>query len=259
MRSFCRQLLLLAATALAVSARSSFRRVNVNERPQELEKRATSAPQFTLYSDKWTGGGSPPAASAISGCWLLSGPADMAEGWRELTAAQRSSVKADYAQAGIKLIVSAFGATDTPTSSGADPVKAANDITSFVKTYSLDGVDVDYEDFNAMNGGTAEAWLISFTNQLRANLPSPYIISHAPVAPWFTDDASLYPGGGYLHINNVVGSKIDFYNAQGRGMDRSHGVRRSQWLPCYGLGQRRHVTIDHEDHLDNNCQGRYHH
>ena len=38
----------------------------------------------------------------------------------------------------------------------------------------LDGVDVDYEDFNAINSGTgsAEKWLVSFTNQLRSQLPS---------------------------------------------------------------------------------------
>ena len=40
----------------------------------------------------------------------------------QLTAAQRSSIKASYAAAGIKLMVSAFGATDVPTSSGYDPV-----------------------------------------------------------------------------------------------------------------------------------------
>ena len=47
---------------------------------------------------------------------------------------------------------------------------------------------VDYEDFDAFNGGTTAAvdWLVSFTKQLRAQLPaSDYIITHAPVAPWF--------------------------------------------------------------------------
>lgn len=47
--------------------------------------------------------------------------------------------------AGIKLIVSAFGSTEAPTSSGTDPTDVANTIASFVKTYNLDGVDVDYE------------------------------------------------------------------------------------------------------------------
>ena len=42
-------------------------------------------------------------------------------------------------------IVSAFGATDSPTSSGADAATTANTIAAWVKQYQLDGVDVDYE------------------------------------------------------------------------------------------------------------------
>lgn len=42
-------------------------------------------------------------------------------------------------------------------------------------------MDVDYEDFGAFGSGTAEAWLISLTNQLRANLPSPYILTLRPL------------------------------------------------------------------------------
>lgn len=42
-------------------------------------------------------------------------------------------------------MVSAFGSTDAPTSSGYDPVSTANTMASFVKTWGLDGIDVDYE------------------------------------------------------------------------------------------------------------------
>lgn len=97
-------------------------------------------------------------------------------------------------------------------------------------------MDVDYEDFAAMNAGHAEAWLISFTTQLRQLLPSAdgYIsvsislsplelalmslprpeVTHAPVAPWFTSAKAIYSGGGYLHINSKVGALIDWYNVQ---------------------------------------------
>lgn len=70
---------------------------------------------------------------------------EQAEEWTWLTSAQRSTIKAQYAAAGIKLIVSVFGATDAPTSSGADPVATANTMAAWVKQYSLDGIDVDYE------------------------------------------------------------------------------------------------------------------
>lgn len=83
-----------------------------------------------------------------------------------------------------------------------------------------------------------EAWLVTFTTALRAALPEPYVsalviffwtalramelivfvstVTHAPVAPWFTDDTTLYPGGGYLHVNAEVGSLISWYNVQVR-------------------------------------------
>lgn len=76
---------------------------------------------------------------------LISGPADQAEEWVEIGASARSSIKSQYAAAGIKLVVSAFGSTDAPTSTGADPVGTANTMAAWVKEYDLDGIDVDYE------------------------------------------------------------------------------------------------------------------
>lgn len=76
---------------------------------------------------------------------LIEGAWDKAEEWTQLTAAERASVKSQYEAAGIKLIVSLFGSTDVPTSSGADPVATANTMAAWVIEYGLDGVDVDYE------------------------------------------------------------------------------------------------------------------
>ena len=76
---------------------------------------------------------------------LLEGAWDKAEEWVQLSASQRSSLKSQYAAAGIKLMVSAFGSTDVPTSTGADPVATANTMAAWVKQYQLDGIDVDYE------------------------------------------------------------------------------------------------------------------
>lgn len=42
-------------------------------------------------------------------------------------------------------MVSAFGSTETPTTSGADPTMLAQTMAAWVKKYSLDGIDVDYE------------------------------------------------------------------------------------------------------------------
>jgi len=73
------------------------------------------------------------------------GALDNAGSWASLSDGDRAAVKARYAAAGISLIVSAFGSTETPTSSGLDPVGAANNMGNWVKQYGLDGIDVDYE------------------------------------------------------------------------------------------------------------------
>lgn len=134
------------------------------------------------------------------------GALDNAGSWASLSEGDRASVKAQYAAAGIKLIVSAFGSTETPTSSGTDPAGAATTMANWVKQYNLDGIDVDYEvktscslpcrcfaddvtrtsrrcgqvrrSFSdegieplTLGTGTAEAWLATFTQTLRTILP----------------------------------------------------------------------------------------
>lgn len=66
-----------------------------------------------------------------------------------------------------------------------------------------------------MDGGSAEAWLIPYTQQLRSRLPSPqFLITHAPVSTWFSDQPGRFPGGGYLFVDKQVGNLIDWYNTQ---------------------------------------------
>ncbi|VDC02895.1 unnamed protein product, partial [Peniophora sp. CBMAI 1063] len=205
----------------------------------DLSTRATAAtpaaPHFVVYTDAWINGeNGPPDVSQlkgyntyIMGFWLTNRVADQASEWTLISADQRASVKAAYAAAGIKIMVSAFGQTDTPTTNGADPVATANSLAAWVKQYGLDGVDVDYEDFTAFNGGTGVNWLISFTKQLRSQLPAgQYIITHAPVAPWFK---AGYAGGGYLAVHQSVGSMIDWYNIQ------FYNQGQSEYTDCTGL------------------------
>ena len=76
---------------------------------------------------------------------MTSGAADEALNWQDLTASQRSTYLSEYSAAGISLIVSAFGSTDAPTSAGLSAVTTANTMASWVTTYGVQGIDVDYE------------------------------------------------------------------------------------------------------------------
>ncbi|KIY62608.1 glycoside hydrolase family 18 protein [Cylindrobasidium torrendii FP15055 ss-10] len=203
---------------------------------QEVNGTGIEAPHWVIYGDKGSATAGPPPVAEIEGFnvfalsfLLLGGPWDKAQEWFALTADEKTTRKAEYAAAGIKLIVSAFGATDVPTTSGADAVATAKTMAAWVKDNQLDGIDVDYEDFAAMEAGTAEPWLISFTETLRAELPQgEYIVSHAPVAPWFTT-SDKYPGGGYLKIHESVGASIDMYNLQ------FYNQGTAEYTDCAGL------------------------
>ncbi|KAF5387358.1 hypothetical protein D9757_005748 [Collybiopsis confluens] len=220
-----------------------------------LSRAVPVAPRFVVYSDKFVSGitGPPPVADVTGfnvfamSFLLLEGAFDKAEEWTQLTAAQRASVKSEYAAAGISLVVSVFGSTDVPTSTGADPVATANTMAAWVIQFGLDGIDVDYEDFNAFDAGTAEAWLVSFTKQLRTKLPQgSFILTHArelsipskyssvtdlgrckAVAPWFSPN--IWPNGGYLAVNQQVGSLIDWYNVQ------FYNQGTNEYSTCAGL------------------------
>ncbi|KAL0953846.1 hypothetical protein HGRIS_005022 [Hohenbuehelia grisea] len=237
----------LVALCSVSSFFSTARAIPVNEtgfdglspQARDIVARATpAAPHFVIYSDEWVSGQTrTPTAAQLKGfnvyilAFLLTeGAWDQAQFWTSLSASDRSSIKAEYAAAGIKLLVSVFGATDAPTSVRADPIGTANTMAAWVKQYNLDGIDVDYEDFNAINAGDgkAEAWLTSFTKQLRVQLPQgQYILTHAPVAPWFSPNK--FGGGAYLTVHQNVGNLIDWYNVQ------FYNQGSSEYTTCAGL------------------------
>jgi chitinase len=117
---------------------------------------------------------------------MTSGPSDEVLAFTELDSETRAKTIAEYHSNGISLMISAFGADDTP--SRTDPVDTANMVADFVKEYKvspqkclgstcltstkLDGTDVDFEDYDSFNSGSAEKWIISFTKQLRSRLPA---------------------------------------------------------------------------------------
>ncbi|KAI0769741.1 hypothetical protein BD413DRAFT_604850 [Trametes elegans] len=172
-----------------------------------------STPAFVVYTDKATGETSflPCPSSSVLSFLVISGPADQALAWQSLSDDQKAAIKNEYNAAGVSIIVSTFGATDAPTSGGADPVGTANWMAQWVLDNQLDGIDVDYEDLAAMNArdGSAEAWLVSFTETLRKKLPKGhYLLTHAPVAPWFSPVFNAT--GAYLAVDQKAGDLIDW-------------------------------------------------
>ncbi|KZP07837.1 carbohydrate-binding module family 5 protein [Athelia psychrophila] len=235
--TFMRRLALFVA-GIAVSHSVVAAPSEVDARSVTPQKRnfLAAAPHFVIYNDKWVTFPTPDELVGYNvfalSFWLSGGSADQAQDWEEeYTAAQRSALKASYNAAGISMIVSAFGSTETPASSGIDPTLSAQNLAAWVKEYDMDGVDVDFEDLAAFNGGTgsAENWLITFTTELRSLLPAgQYIISHAPLAPWF-QPSPRWGGGGFLKVDSSVGSLIDFYNVQ------FYNQGTSEYTDCAGL------------------------
>ncbi|KAJ7445496.1 glycoside hydrolase family 18 protein [Mycena galericulata] len=201
---------------------SSITTTGLNTRQSATNGTDTMAPPyFVIYAAE--GEGPPPVANltgfnvvCLTFLYANGTTAEWspAAAWQNLPASQRASVKAEYAAAGIKLFISAFGSSDTPTTEGADPTTTATTIANWAKQYDVDGVDVDYEDFGAITKGTAEPWIINFTTQLSKDLEGSYLISHTPIAGWFNATGPGLPGGGYRTVDKAVGSMINWYNVQ---------------------------------------------
>ncbi|KAI0749845.1 glycoside hydrolase superfamily [Daedaleopsis nitida] len=213
-----------AALALASMSNVLAAPIHSNVTVSLVSRATIPSPAFVIYSDKFVSADVLPPVAQVAGYNVVAlsfltiekGPFDQALAFSKLTPDVRAAKKKEYADAGISLIVSAFGETDKPTTSGADPVGTANTFAQFTLDNGLDGIDVDYEDLEAMNkgDGAAEAWVTQFTKTLRQKLPQgQFILTHAPLAPWLSPN-QLFAAGAYLTVNKNVGSMIDWYNIQ---------------------------------------------
>lgn len=54
--------------------------------------------------------------------------------------------------------------------SKADPTSTAQNIITIIQNNNLDGVSIDFEDFNSVLNGNASAWLVTMLSYLRNNL-----------------------------------------------------------------------------------------
>jgi hypothetical protein len=111
--------------------------------------------------------------------WSCAGePMDIALLWKNLgdygitgfggnTQEIQKNIMQKYHAHGIKVIVSAFGATEFPTTAGMDATTCGHKLGQFVLDNNLDGADADWEDNGALEQGIGEQWLIDFTKAVR--------------------------------------------------------------------------------------------
>jgi chitinase len=93
-----------------------------------------------------------------------SGPVDVAKAWAQPsvymswlgtnTSQIQKTIKNAFNSNNKKLMLSAFGSTENPTSQGYNPTDVAIKLADFVNQNNFDGVDIDYEDNAAMEAGT---------------------------------------------------------------------------------------------------------
>lgn len=133
-----------------------------------------------------------------------SNPADVGDVWTnpekyfDLTSSKygsspdeiRQNLRAEYHSNGAKVLISAFGATQFPTTQGIPATACGENLAQYVIDMQLDGVDLDYEDNSAMENGTAVPWLVEMTDAMVKKFKATgkeYLIHHAPQAPYFMD------------------------------------------------------------------------
>ncbi|SUA99946.1 Chitinase [Pannonibacter phragmitetus] len=96
---------------------------------------------------------------------------------------------------------------------------AAASIVSFLNTYGLDGIDIDYEDTGAISNPSGSgydpvAFLAGLSTQVKA-APGTRLISHAPQPPYLYPGAySSYPEGPYQRVMTTAQGAIDWLNIQ---------------------------------------------
>eukprot|EP01117_Protostelium_nocturnum_P016364 TRINITY_DN6468_c0_g1_i1.p1 TRINITY_DN6468_c0_g1~~TRINITY_DN6468_c0_g1_i1.p1 ORF type:complete len:362 (-),score=107.75 TRINITY_DN6468_c0_g1_i1:137-1222(-) len=181
-------------------------------------------PKFVIYTDdaiQWgdwaksffVPGSAPSNAYNVINIafWMSNGPSDMAQQWASLSDATRNQFIAAYHKAGIKVIISAFGAADAHPSK-RDAAQVARELAAFAIKYKFDGVDIDYEDEESFSKGYGAQWVITLHKTLRSILPKSAIITHAPQGPHFATET--FKDQSYVAINKAVGNTVDWYNVQ---------------------------------------------
>jgi chitinase len=196
-------------------------------------KRGFDAPHYSVYLndefsyDAWPGPDKiKPYNRALMAFWQTDGAQATPASWESFTDEQRQSILSAYHDAGIALMVSAFGDADKVISTKTDPVGTAQAIAAWVKKYAVDGVDIDLEDFTPLQNDRDYSldWLTKFHNELATQLPGAPI-SSTPTA-WMYGAAFGSQDSVYCKLHAAVGEKISWYQLQ------LYNGQKGAWNTC---------------------------
>lgn len=102
--------------------------------------------QFNIYNyfayTFWTCGSGPLAMSKLYNDPIKFLGTDLGKTKAEI----QQYIKNLFRNANVKVMVSAFGASEHPVEAGLDPIQCANKFIDYIKDNELDGVDIDFED-----------------------------------------------------------------------------------------------------------------
>ncbi|WCJ22893.1 Chitinase 2 [Euphorbia peplus] len=137
-----------------------------------------------------------------------------------LSPSQVSSIKSQYPNVKVALSlggdsVQGSSAYFQPSSINSWVSNAVSSLTSIIKQYNLDGIDIDYEHFNSDPNTFAEC-----IGQLVSTLKKNGVISFASIAPFDDDQVQSH----YQALWKKYGDSIDYVNFQFYAYDQGTSV-----------------------------------
>ncbi|KAJ0961471.1 hypothetical protein J5N97_000089 [Dioscorea zingiberensis] len=144
-----------------------------------------------------------------------------------LTPSQVASIKQRHSNVKVALSLGGDSVGDgsayfNPSSVDSWVTNAVSSLTGIIQQYNLDGIDIDYEHFNADPGTFAEC-----IGRLLTTLKSNGVISFASIAPFDDDQVQSH----YQALWSKYGNVIDYVNFQFYAYDA--GTTVSQFLGYY--------------------------
>lgn len=88
----------------------------------------------------------------------------------------QSYIAGEFHKRAAKILLNAYSFERPISEKNASATDEANNLAQFVNMYNLDGVSIDFDDFNSVKDKTASAWLTTLLKSLRKQIGKNKII-----------------------------------------------------------------------------------